>query len=78
MVPQLNSNSLMLVVDSLQFNQQTSIMDYGVGRSSNGSVVFGSQLIDQNSSTPYSDATQVRSNLFFHINYSNQITITGT
>lgn len=64
MVPQLNSNTHMLVVDSLQqspiiINQQTSslIMDYGVGN--NSSVVFGSQLIDKNSSTPYSDATQV-------------------
>lgn len=26
-------------------------------------VVFGSQLIDQNSSTPYSDATKVRAQL---------------
>lgn len=62
MVPQLNSNTHILVVDSLQPNQQTSTMDYGIGSSSsngNGSVVFGSQLIDKNSSTPYSDATQV-------------------
>lgn len=69
MVPQLNSNTHMLVVDPLQSNQQTSIMDYGIGSSnhssSNGSVVFGSQLIDQNSSTPYSDATQVRLILMF-------------
>lgn len=58
MVPQLNSNTHILVVDSLQPNQN-SMMDYGNNAVSNSSVVFGSQLIDKNSSTPYSDATQV-------------------
>lgn len=35
---------------------------------SSGSPVFGSQLVDKNSATPYSDATQVgRFYLFFSV-----------
>uniref|UniRef100_A0A336K186 CSON010173 protein n=2 Tax=Culicoides sonorensis TaxID=179676 RepID=A0A336K186_CULSO len=76
MVPQLNSNTHMLVVDPLKSSQQqkqkSAIMDFGMGCSSennNGcnSVIFGSQLIDQNSSTPYSDATQTKKHCPGHI-----------
>ena len=45
--------------DCLLFEQQHLIhMEDEAGLRS--SVVFGSQLIDQNSATPYSDATKVR------------------
>lgn len=37
--------------------------------SSSGIPMFGSQLVDKNSSTPYSDATQVRI-LFGKINFN--------
>lgn len=37
--------------------------------SSSGIPMFGSQLVDKNSSTPYSDATQVRI-LFWKINFN--------
>ncbi|XP_063698649.1 transcription factor Sox-19a-like [Culicoides brevitarsis] len=46
-------------------------MDYGKRNMNNSlkndSVVFGSQLIDQNSSTPYSDATQTKKHSPGHI-----------
>ncbi|XP_045461600.1 transcription factor sem-2-like isoform X1 [Harmonia axyridis] len=42
-------------------------MDASSSNNANSSVVFGSQLVDKNSATPYSDATQTKKNNPNHI-----------
>lgn len=48
---------LFLVVDTMV--PQQNLDDRSDSPTSSGLPVFGSQLIDKNSATPYSDATQV-------------------
>lgn len=55
-----SSNALNNECNSVDMGSTTSLSSGGLSIQGQQLVVFGSQLVDKNSSTPYSDATKVR------------------
>ncbi len=53
------------LVNAFCFSPSSSTSSSSSGVSSDRGVVFGSYLVDRNSSTPYTDATQVIIALYF-------------
>lgn len=51
--------------------QVSDVRSLSPSGSSNGLPVFGSQLVDKNSSTPYTDATQVSKKLQIPTHHKN-------
>lgn len=70
MVPQHSQDGTMSRAEFDLLTSTTTAHNISVaGGTQSSSIVFGSQLVDKNSITPYSDATQVRMfiNLYFNV-----------
>lgn len=65
MVPQHSQDGTMSRAEFDLLTSTTTAHNISVtGGTQSSSIVFGSQLVDKNSITPYSDATQVRISCF--------------
>lgn len=74
MVPQHSQDGTMSRSEFDLLTSTTTAHNISVtgGTQQSSSIIFGSQLVDKNSITPYSDATQVRIFFFFNFQFFNE------